>query len=364
MTGRKLYDEPSSVDRHANPLVSAVRGCAAHNGPVSDHFDGKRFYNPEGGDHSLGDELKWFWRMKAVEWPEWVNDAPQPPPVERVGPGELRATLINHATVLIQIDGLNIITDPIWSERAGPAAWLGTKRVRAPGLKLEHLPRIDYVLISHDHYDHLDLPTIETIAQRDHPTFLAGLGVGHYLRLVGIPDRNIIELDWWQTFQPADTTIRFTFVPARHQSGRISPFSLHRTLWGGFVIDSPDGQVYFAGDTGFGSFIDEIAGRYRRMRLAILPVGNYEKRWIMKTQHMNPDDAVRTHLALQANQSMGIHYATFAEHPEQAIDAHEKDLAAALSDHAVSPAAFWILDFGEGRAVPPLSSGLKAAERY
>ncbi|HWR73517.1 MAG TPA: MBL fold metallo-hydrolase [Nitrospirota bacterium] len=335
-----------------------------HNGLVSDHFDGNRFFNPEGGDHTPGDELKWFLQMKTVGWPEWLNDVPQPPPVERVGAGALRVTFINQATVLIQMDGLNIITDPIWSERAGPVSWLGAKRVRLPGVKLEQLPRIDYVLISHDHYDHLDLPTIDTIARRDQPTFLAGLGVGQRLRSINIRVQDIIELDWWQTYQPSGKAVQFVFVPARHQSGRISPFSRNRTLWGGFVIYSPDGQVYFAGDTGSGRFIDEIAGRFRRMRLTILPVGNYEKRWIMKTQHMNPDDAVRAHLALRAGQSMGIHYATFAEHPEQAIDAHERDLATALMEHAVPPAAFWILNFGEGRNVPPISEGSKVPEQY
>jgi L-ascorbate metabolism protein UlaG (beta-lactamase superfamily) len=229
--------------------------------------------------------------------------------------------------------------------------------VRAPGVALEHLPRIDHVLISHDHYDHLDLPSIEKIARRDHPKFLVGLGVEQHLRSINIRNEDIVELDWWQSYQPSNTALRFVFVPARHQSGRISPFSRNRTLWGGFVIDSPHGQVYFAGDTGFGSFINDIAARYRRIRLAILPIGNYEKRWIMKTQHMNPDDAIRAHRALRANQSMGIHYATFAEHPEQAIDAHERDLAPALSKHAVPPAAFWILDFGEGRDVPQHANG-------
>lgn len=337
-------------------------GCAMHNGPTTGHFDGSRFFNPEGSDHTFGDELKWFRQMETIEWPKWLNDAQQPPPVERVGPGDLRVTFINHATVLIQMDGLNIITDPIWSERAGPVSWLGTTRVRLPGVKLEQLPRIDYVLVSHDHYDHLDLPTVRLIAQRDHPTFLAGLGVGRYLRSADLPDRNIVELDWWQTHQPSDTAVRFAFVPARHQSGRISPFSRNRTLWGGFVIDSPGGQVYFSGDTGSGPFIGKIAKRYRRIRLAILPVGNYEKRWFMKAQHMNPDDAVRAHLALDAGQSMGIHYATFAEHPEQAIDAHETDLAAALSEHAVSSDAFWILNFGEGRNVPPISVNSKVSQ--
>ncbi len=180
-------------------LLTLCSGCAMYNGPVSNHFDGSRFYNPDGGDHSLGDEVRWLWQMKTVEWPEWLEDVPQPLPIERVGLGALRVTHVNHATVLIQLDGLNIITDPIWSKRAGPASWLGVARVRTPGVKPEHLPPIDYVLISHDHYDHLDLPSVAMIAERDHPKFLVGLGVGRHLRAINIREEDIIELDWWQT---------------------------------------------------------------------------------------------------------------------------------------------------------------------
>ena len=126
-----------------------------------------------------------------------------------------------------------------------------------------------------------------------------------------------------------------------------------RTLWGGFVITSPTGeQVYFAGDTGYGTFLDSLRNRFSQVRLAILPIGNYEKRWFMKSQHMNPDDAVKVHQLLRATQSIGIHFATFAEHPEQSITAHETDLAQALEQHGVSPLQFRILKFGEGMDVP------------
>jgi L-ascorbate metabolism protein UlaG (beta-lactamase superfamily) len=320
-------------------------------GPPSDHFDGSCFFNPESGDHSFTDMLKWMWEMKTVSWPEWRDGPRQPPPVEGIADGRLRVTYINHATLLIQMDSVNILTDPMWSLRASPMNWIGPKRVRSPGVPIEDLPQIDYILISHDHYDHLDLPTLKTICERDHPTVLAGLGIKALLSDEGIT--RVVEMDWWQLHQPDVSQIAFTFVPARHGSGRW-PFLENRTLWGGFVMESPSGdQVYYAGDTGFGAFIDSVHHRFTRIRLAIVPVGNYEKRWFMKNQHMNPDDAVKAHQLLDARQSIGVHFGTFAEHPEQTIDAHEQDLSTALKNNGVPPAQFWLLEFGEGRDVPP-----------
>lgn len=343
-----------SVAALAACLLSFAASGAAQSAPsMSSHFDGSRFFNPERGDPTMGDTWKWFWEMKTQRWPDWVENPPQPPPPERVEPGILRATYVNHATVLLQLDGLNILTDPIWSKRAGPVSWLGVKRVRAPGISFDRLPKIDVVLISHDHYDHLDRPTIHQLWRRDQPHFLVGLRVGARLKAMGVPAGAISELDWWQAYAPARTEARIFFVPARHGSGR-SPFFQRWALWGGFVIDAPGGQVYFAGDTGFGAFVEEIAARFDRIRLAILPIGSYEKRWFMKTQHLNPEDVIRIHRILKARQSMGIHFATFAEHPEQSIDTHEKDLAAALANQGVDVSRFWLLGFGEGRNVRPL----------
>jgi len=261
-------------------------GCAAHRGPVSGHFDGTRFVNPE-GRYSLLDTARWLAEMETVDWPEWIDDPPQAPPPRSVGRGALRVTYVNHATVLVQVDGVNVLTDPVWSDRAGPTSWLGAKRVRAPGVRFELLPPIDYVLLSHDHYDHLDLATIEKLDRRDHPKFVAGLGVRALLESRGI--RDVVELDWWQTYEREGAGIRIAFVPARHGSGRW-PLLRDRTLWGGFVIEAPSGQVYFAGDTALGAFVGDIARAFQRIRLAILPIGSYEKRWFMRTQHTNPDD--------------------------------------------------------------------------
>lgn len=328
-------------------LMSFIQGCSYYQGPTSDHFDGSRFFNKESG-HTFFDHIKWMWEMETVEWPEWVDDPPQPPPIAHVKEGELRITYVNHATVLIQMDGINILTDPIWSERAGPISWVGTKRVRAPGVKIEDLPNIDIILISHDHYDHLDITSLKQLNEKHQPIILAGLGVK--CRLESIGGKNIVELDWWQEYIYS-TGAKITFVPSRHNSGR-GIFDKNKTLWGGFVIEGSAGNVLFMGDTAFGEFVKEIKKEFTHFRLAILPIGSYEKRWFMKNQHMNPDDAVRVHKMIEVEQSVGIHFGTFNEHPEQTINAHEKDLKVALEKYNIPESEFWILKFGEGREVP------------
>jgi L-ascorbate metabolism protein UlaG (beta-lactamase superfamily) len=291
--------------------------------------------------------MKWLWEMETVEWPDWVNDPPQPPPIANVKKGELRVTFINQATTLIQMDGINVLTDPIWSDRAGPFSWMGSKRVRAPGVRMDDLPNIDIILISHDHYDHLDLPTLEKLLEKHQPVVLTGLGVK--CPVASIRQNDILELDWWQGY-PHVTGAKVTFVPSLHKSGR-GLFNGNRTLWGGFVIESSSGRVLFMGDTAFGDFLKDIKERFPHFHLAILPIGNYEKRWFMKTEHMNPDDAVRVHKMLNVTKSVGIHFGTFKEHPEQAIDAHEKDLQIALDKYNIPESDFWLLKFGEGREV-------------
>ncbi|MFC1883306.1 MBL fold metallo-hydrolase [Thermodesulfobacteriota bacterium] len=329
-------------------LVFVVRGHSPlYLGAVSDHFDGARFFNEEQG-HSFIDMIKWFWEMETVEWPEWIDDPSQPKPVESVDDGQIKVTHINHATILIQMDGINILTDPIWSDRASPASWAGTKRIRAPGIKFEDLPHIDFILISHDHYDHLDIPTLKKLVKRNQPRIFVGLGVKSILESEGIP--LIHQMDWWQDHKIQNDNIKITFVPARHNSGR-SFFGKNRTLWGGFVIEGKSGRVYFAGDTAYGKFLDALKKHFSEFDLTVFPIGNYEKRWFMKTQHMNPDDAVQAHVLLNSRQSVGMHYATFLEHPEQSIDAHEKDLETAMIKHNVAEFEFWILKFGEGRYI-------------
>lgn len=336
-------------------LASAPEAGSLAGARTSDHFDGKRFFNREPEPrYSLEDRLRWLGSTRAVEWPDWIDDPKFPPPPAQVGPCALRVTYINHATMLIQLDGVNILTDPVWSERASPLSWLGPKRVRAAGIALERLPRIDVVLVSHDHYDHLDLRTLQQLAQRHRPAILVGVGMGRLLAEHDIG--SVTEMDWWQERDGLPNGLKVTFVPARHGSGR-GVFDRNTTLWGGFVVTASAGRVYFAGDTGYGESLEEISRRFAPFRLAILPVGHYEPRWMMQPVHLSPDDAVRVHRLMKANRSVGMHFGTFhgfGGHNNEEVDQHEADLKVALERHSVAASDFWLLGFGEGRDVPPL----------
>ncbi len=330
-------------------IVFSLVGCdAAYVGEQADHFDGKRFFHDE-KDYTFRDTLKWMLTADPAVWPDWIEDPPQPPPPADVEPGALRITHINHATMLIQMDGVNLLTDPIWSERSSPVTWAGPKRVRAAGVKIADLPRIDIILISHNHYDHLDIASLEQIMRHHSPYILVGLGVGDLLRKKGFS--NVIEMNWWQEHSVLPDKLKIVFVPARHGSAR-GLFDRNKTLWGSFVIQSASGNVYFAGDTAYGKFLASIRDRYPKFRLAILPIGHYEPRWMMQTQHLNPDDAVKLHRYLNVRQSVGMHFGTFGGHNDEEVDAHEKDLQLALVRYGTPSDEFWVLGFGEGRDVP------------
>ncbi len=287
--------------------------------------------------------------MNPAKWPEWIEDARHPIPPARVTSAGLRVTHINHATMLIQVDGMNILTDPIWSERSSMVSWAGPKRVRAAGVALAELPPIDIILISHNHYDHLDLPTLKAITKNHNPKIFVGLGVGSLLADNQI--LNVTEMDWWQEAILDQRGGKVVFVPARHNSGR-GVLDKNKTLWGGFVIESSVGNIYFAGDTGYGEFLSKIKAKYDSFVLAMLFIGHYEPRWMMESHHMNPDDAVKLHQYLNVKTSIGMHFATFGGHNDEKVDAHEKDLAVALDKYQVPKSDFLVLGFGAGKAIP------------
>ncbi|HVO30266.1 MAG TPA: MBL fold metallo-hydrolase, partial [bacterium] len=222
------------------PMVMALFGCCldgpAYHGPVSDHFDGKRFHNEVDDMHAAGGLLKWMTHRKHGAWASHAGELPGPPPPASVADSAMRVTFVNHSTVLLQTDGLNVLTDPIWSDRAGPYSWAGEKRKRPPGIRFEDLPKIDVVIISHNHYDHFDLPTLVRLAKRDHPRVFSGLGNAEYLRQHGV-DAN--DLDWWQSVELRGG-VTLTSVPAKHFSGR-GAFDMARTLWTGYVLQGPSG---------------------------------------------------------------------------------------------------------------------------
>lgn len=319
-----------------------------YKGEISDHYDGARFFHNE-RDFTFTKMLKWMWTMDPAKWPEWIDDPIYPPPPMRVGSSNFRITHINQATALIQTNDVNILTDPIWSKRSSPVSWAGPERVRAPGVQMKDLPPIDIVLISHNHYDHLDIPTLKMIVKKDDPKIIVGLGVGALLRSEGLS--NVEELDWWQKIHFPSSSIEITFVPARHNSGR-GIFDKNKTLWGGFVIESLAGRLYFAGDTAYGEFLSSIKDKFKDFKVALLPVGHYEPRWMMETHHMNPDDAVKLHKYLNVEQSIGIHFGTFGGQNDEEVDDHEKDLKEALKKYGIPEPEFWLLGFGEGRDAP------------
>lgn len=305
----------------------------------------KRFRNQEPGGRSLKDFLKWRATRNAVAWPAWIDfPKPHPVPSRLNGVDTLAVTYINHATVLIQTAGLNILTDPIWSERCSPLQWYGPKRIHAPGLALAELPVIDTVLVSHNHYDHLDLPTITELTKHNQPKIFTGLGNEAIIKKTGTAV-NCAALDWWQSVTLTEN-VTLTYVPARHWSGR-GLFDSNICLWGGFVITTPKHNIYFAGDTAYGRHFKQIQERFQTISLAILPIGAYEARWFMQDAHINPEEAVVAHQELNALHSLGVHFGTFADLADEGYEQPITDLAAALAKYQINPAQFRTLQPGQ-----------------
>ncbi|MES1951809.1 hypothetical protein S4A8_13184 [Salinisphaera sp. S4-8] len=330
-----------------NRLIDRIAG--GYRGRVSDHFDGRRFHNARPSTHSAGDLLRWWRNRENQPWQRVEHFAPPPAPPQRVDDG-LRITWINHATVLIQTAGLNLLADPIFSERASPLSWAGPRRYHPPGVAFNDLPPIDIVAISHAHYDHLDRASVARLVARFDPHFVVPLGVDGYLARFGA--QRITCGDWWQDVELNDR-LRLTVTPAQHWSRR-GLLDRNRSLWAGFWFDTPAGAVYFAGDTGMGPHFGTIRERLGAPRVALLPIGAYEPRWFMAQQHMNPADAVDAHQILDAQQSIGIHFATFKltdegqAEPARAL-ARARDAAGLNTDRFIVPT------FGQALAIAPVA---------
>jgi L-ascorbate metabolism protein UlaG (beta-lactamase superfamily) len=322
-----------------------------YRGPATDHFDGLHFYNSGTGLRGSGSVLRWLANRKPGPWRKWIDEPSGAPPPERVTGDGVRATFVGHSTVLIQTAGINILCDPIWSMRASPFSWIGPRRHRAPGIRFEDLPPIDIVLQSHDHYDHLDIPTVKRVASEWHPKFVVPLGVSaRFVRKNITSHEHISELDWWQSVDMRNN-LKITSVPARHFSGR-SLSDRNKTLWCGYMIECPAGAIYFAGDSGYGSHFREIKRRFPKIRLAFLPIGAYMPEWFMGPVHVSPADAVRAHEELGAATSIAIHFGTFRL-ADDGEDQPVIDLQRALDARKpLNP--FFTLACGEGRDIPQL----------
>jgi L-ascorbate metabolism protein UlaG (beta-lactamase superfamily) len=329
-------------------ILGWLFSAPAYRGPVSDHFDGRRFTNPGNVPaKGMAELVKWMRNRERGQWQEIYDASPGPRPPVHVAGDSIRVTFVNHSTFLIQCDGLNILTDPVWSGRASPVNWAGPRRMRPPGIRFEDLPGIDIILLSHNHYDHLDIKTLKKLHEQFRPAVYCPLGVGKYLRNNGID--MVTEMDWWDE-RPIAEDLQLICTPAQHFSGR-GMFDRDRTLWAGFAIKSSAGTVYFAGDSGYGDFFREIGRRAGPVILSLLPIGAYKPQWFMAPIHTSPEDAVRIHLEMGSQMSVGTHFGTFPL-ADDGMDDAVKDLEAALGKFNVPPGEFVAMEEGGSLLVP------------
>lgn len=349
-------NRPSGVSLALALSAAACSPPVYHRGPPSDHFTGTRFFNPEGqrgagGSRTQG-KLAFAWNKLAARrhWPARIPVTPGTPPARVPGPA-MRVTWIGHSTVLVQADGLNILTDPIWSERASPVSFAGPKRVRAPGVRFGDLPRIDLVLVSHSHYDHMDVATLRRLWARDRPLIVTGLGNEVVLGKAGVP---AVARDWGGVVD-VRPGIRVRLDRVHHWSAR-GLRDRDATLWTGFTVALPHGDLYFAGDTGAGDMAWVKAARaWGPPRLAILPIGAIGANGRASGNHITPATAVTAMRRIGAASALAVHWGTF-ELTDEGVDQPPRLLAAALRGQGVSPARFRVLAPGVGWAVPQSSA--------
>ncbi len=315
-----------------------------YTGPVSDHFDGTRFVGPYAveGNGSLA-FWRWQFTKERAKWPEHVDNRFSDKPPVRVADG-IRVSFVGHASYLIQTGGLNILIDPVWSERASPVAFAGPKRVRAPGIAFDDLPPIDVVLITHGHYDHLDVDTLARLSQRHQPRIVAPLGQDATIKQ-GDSAANVTTLDWHDGAALNDK-VKITLVPTKHWTAR-GLYDRNKALWGGYVIETPAGRVYHVTDTGYDdALFRETRDRYGPFALAIIPIGAYEPRWFMREQHVNPEEAVKVFQDCGAQQALAYHFGTF-QLTDESFDAPVEALRAACAASGIPAEKFRALEPGD-----------------
>jgi N-acyl-phosphatidylethanolamine-hydrolysing phospholipase D len=339
--------------------AAVLPGCAARKDTALDaakpHHTGRGYRNttPVGAiETPLSQLLRWRWEALRDGLPP-PPQAPTPvvaPDLEglRANAGGSRqpaVTWIGHATSLVQAGGLNVLTDPVFSDRASPVPFAGPKRAQPPGVALPDLPPVDVVLVSHNHYDHLDRASVVELDRRaqGRTLFLVPLGNKAWMEAQGI--RRVVELDWWDTHRVGAVT--FQLVPVQHWSAR-SLGDRNQTLWGGWVARGPDLHWYFSGDTGYSSYFADTRSRGGPVDLALLAIGAYEPRWFMQAQHMNPSEAVQAHKDLGARRSIAIHWGTFAL-TDEPLDQPPRDLAQARRAAGLADDDFTLLRIGETR---------------
>lgn len=316
-----------------------------YRGPVSDHFNGSTFVNYGGVKAKGGMELlKWMLNRKQGRWHEDNGQNYGKHPLSHYK-GGIRITFVNHSTFLIQTEGLNILTDPVWSKRVSPFNWIGPKRMKPPGLRLEDLPKIDVVLLTHNHYDHLDLQTLWTVFVAHHPRIITPLGVKALLDQASISGSR--DADWWEEIWLGNG-IHVQMVPAQHFSGR-GFLDRDATLWCGYVIKTSSGNVYFAGDTGYNQqLFKDIGSRCAPIKISLLPIGAYKPSWFMSPIHTSPEEAIKIHKDVKSLTSIGMHFGTFPL-ADDGGDDPVNDLKVAMEKYQLEAEEFVVLKQGEFR---------------
>jgi len=317
------------------------------------HFSDGRFHNNYGHDAHGG-----FWLWK---WEQLRDGVPKPPPggwkiphmkadaaALRANTTEPTVTWIGHATFLLQLAGKNILTDPQFSARASPVSFAGPKRLVPLPIEIDELPRIDVVLISHNHYDHLDVDTVKRLAARADggPLFLVPLGLKEWFAGLGI-DR-VAEYDWWET--RVEGPLTFTLVPVQHWSKR-TPWDTNKTLWGGWAIEGGGLKVLHTGDLGYSKDAKDIGERAGPFDLALIPIGAYAPRWFMKTMHVDPVEALAVRADVRASRAIGMHWGTFENLTDEPMDEPPRELAAKRAAAGLGVDAFDVMKVGETRKI-------------
>jgi L-ascorbate metabolism protein UlaG (beta-lactamase superfamily) len=333
-------------------LATGARGNTYYSGPLSDHFDGTRFFNPGGAKPRGGlDFLRWQFLERGAAWPASFSSpfAPDRPPASVEGE-VLRITYVGHASFLVQTRGRNILIDPVWSNRAGPFSLVGPKRVNSPGIAFEDLPKIHCVLVTHNHYDHMDVGALARLWHRFAPRIVTPLGNDAILRaaVAGLAAEAVMPVDWDDTVDLGGG-LAVHAEPSQHWSARGLSDRSH-ALWASFVLQAGARKVYCVGDSGFGdgATFARVARRHPGLALALLPIGAYEPRWFMRASHMNPADAVQALELCGAAQAFGHHWGTFRL-TNEAVEQPAHDLAAALAQRGLPPERFAALRPGEVR---------------
>lgn len=329
--------------------VGYMIAAPGYTGTVSDHFDGEVFYNPDvTANKGFLDFIQWQFSRDRGEWDEYTETEPGQIIEERIGNGDMLVTFVNHSTFLIQVDDLNILTDPVWADIIGPFDTMGLHRMRDPGILMEDIPEIDIILVSHNHYDHMDITTLKHFADLYNPRIYTPLGNKVFLEANGI--FNVVEMDWWDESQ-YNQEVTIACVPAQHFSRR-GINDHNKTLWAGFVMLLPSGKLFFAGDTGFSEHFQQIYESYGNMRLSLLPIGAYKPEWFMHTMHISPDEAFEVHKILNSLTSIGMHFGTFPLGDDGQYEAVNRIAELVENTDEGINNQFWTLDFGENRYIP------------